>query len=226
MKNVWTFGCSFSSGYLDVKKEDTYSSLLANELGLTSKNFAEPGFCNERIFNTLTSNIDKIKRGDIVVYQFTFFNRLGLLKDKNNIHTYISTAGLPDFGVEHKLKEESYSGLSYEAVSTLLDFTVTWQDKRFFFLYQNPIHILNFLKTVKKTKNFVIFLQKEENVSTENVLTFPIKNDETNLSWIDYMNKKKLTIDYDFPKKYKNDGHPGFKAHKDLKNKILKELSY
>jgi hypothetical protein len=224
MKNVWSFGCSFSSGYLDVKREDTYCSLLAKDLGFKSNNFAEPGFCNERIFNTLTSNLDKIKTGDVVIYQFTFFNRIGLFKDKNNIHTYVSSAGLPDFGIEHKMKEESYSGLSYDEVSSLLDFTITWQDRRFLFTYTNPINTLNFLKKTKKTKNFIIFLQKEENINLDNVLLFPFKNNLENTSWIDYISKKKLTIDCEFPKKYKNDGHPGFKAHIDLKNKILKEL--
>lgn len=225
MKNVWSFGCSFSSGYLDVKREDTYSSLLAKDLGFKTKNFAEPGFCNERIFNTLTSKLDNIKTGDIVIYQFTFFNRVGLFKDKHNIHTYISSAGLPDFGIEHKMKEECYSGLSYDEVSALLDFTLIWQDRRFLFTYHNPINVLNFLKKRKKTKNFIIFLQKEENIKSDNVLCFPLENDLENTSWIDYLNESKLTIDSEFPEKYKNDGHPGFGAHVDIKNKILQELN-
>ena len=67
MSNIWIFGCSFSSGYLEVPSIASYGGLLSKELGLNLNNIARPGNDNDKIFYDLASNLDKIEENDIIV---------------------------------------------------------------------------------------------------------------------------------------------------------------
>jgi hypothetical protein len=227
MKNIWTFGCSFSSGYLDVPQEKTYNSLIANELGKTSKNISNPGNCNDKIFFDFTNNIDNIKRGDKIIYQFTSFNRVGFFDDFNDIKTYFSSAGIPELGVKHKKKEKEFSKYTLKELDALLSYILIWQDKRNRFILDNSINLLEHLKKTKKIDYIIIFLKNDCEFLNDNVLNLPIDDNQTNISLNDYLDFNKLTLGHEFSEKYKfGDTHPGFSGHEKIKELILNKKQW
>ena len=96
MKKVWIFGCSFSSEYKYIKFEDTYGNLLAKELGYDVKNKSKAANSNDKILYDLTMNLKNINEGDIILFQFSFFSRIGFFIDDKE-ENYFSTITLPEY---------------------------------------------------------------------------------------------------------------------------------
>jgi hypothetical protein len=220
MSNIWIFGCSFSSGYLDVPPTDSYGGLLSKELGLNLNNVSRPGNDNDKIFYDLASNLDKIEENDIIVYQFSSFNRMGFFDEE-----YFSSAGIPELGTLHKHKEAAFSKYKIEELDALLAFILTWQEKRHKFLLNNAINTLKYLEKTKNTRNIILFLTNECVYLGEEVIALPLENKQDNFSLNDYLDANKLTIGHEYPEKYiYGDTHPGFKGHIKIKELILNKL--
>lgn len=225
MKTVWSFGCSFSSGYLDVPQEDSYPNLLGKNLGYNIINKSRPGSCNDKIFYELTSNIDKIEEGDIVLYQFSSFNRIGFFKSIDE-NSYFSSAGIPELGVHHKIKETDFKDFKIEDLTTLLDFIINWQPLRTKYLLENPLNILNLLQKEKKITVIILFLTNEMLYYDDRVLVLPTNNNIKNLSLNDYLDDNNLTIGHEYPEKYVfGDTHPGFSGHQVITNLIKEKIN-
>jgi hypothetical protein len=223
MSTIWSFGCSFSSGYLDVPQTDSYPNLLGKEMGYDVINNSKPGSCNDKIFYELTSNIEKIKSGDIIVYQFSSFNRIGFF-ETNNVDTYFSSAGIPELGVQHKSKENQFKEYTIGELTSLLDFILKWQPKRRNFLLGNPLKILNYLKKEKKITIIILFLTNEMLYYNDTVIPLPTHDNPKNLSLNDYLYENGLTIGHENPEKYPLDTHPGFNGHKKIMELIKEKL--
>ena len=224
MRTIWTFGCSFSSGYLEVPQEMSYSNLLGKEIRCDVKNNSKPGNCNEKIYHDLTSNINNIKENDIIIYQFSSFNRIGFFKN-DNPNSYFSSAGIPELGVVHKNKEMSFIDYSVDDLTVMLDFILKWQPKRTKFTLQGPLNILKYLEKNKKTTNIILFLTNEMLYYNNQVLTLPKTDNPKNVSLNDYLDEKGLTIGHEYPDKYPfGDTHPGFKGHSEIMEKIKEKL--
>jgi len=220
MSNIWIFGCSFSSGYLEVPPIASYGGLLSKELGLNLNNTARPGNDNDKIFYDLASNLDKIEENDIIVYQFSSFNRMGFFDTE-----YFSSAGIPELGTLHKHKEAAFSKYKIEELDALLAFILTWQEKRHKFVLDNAVNTLKHLKKVKNTRNIILFLTNECVYSGEEVIFLPTEKEQDNFSLNDYLDVNKLTIGHEYPEKYiYGDTHPGFKGHFKIKELILNKL--
>ena len=220
MSNIWIFGCSFSSGYLEVPPTDSYGGLLSKELNLNLSNTARPGNDNDKIFYDLASNLDKIEENDIIVYQFSSFNRMGFFDPE-----YFSSAGIPELGTLHKHKEAAFSKYKIEELDALLAFILTWQEKRHRFLLDNAINTLKYLEKTKNTRNIILFLTNECVYLGGGVISLPIEGKEDNLSLNDYLDSNELTIGHEYPEKYVyGDTHPGFKGHNRIKELILNKL--
>ncbi len=216
MNTIWVFGCSFSSGYLEVPVEKSYGSILANKLNFNIKNLSRPGNCNDKIYYDLMNNINDINDNDIIIYQFSSFNRIGFFKN-NNDNSYFSSAGVPELGVEYKQKEVNFSEYNLNDLTKMLDFILTWQPLRFKFNLKNTINILNYLQINKNIKYKIIFLTNECKYFSDNILKLPIDIDDTNLSLNDFLDYNKLTIGHEYPNKYiYGDTHPGFSGHEKI----------
>lgn len=222
MNKIWTFGCSFSSGHLDVPKEKTYSNLIANELNYDIENLAKAGHSNDKILYDLITNLKNINDGDIVFFQFSTFNRIGHFIDDD---IYFSTAGITELGVKHKMKENIFSDIPEHDLEILFDYILSWQDKRRKFDLDNSLNLLDYLKQIKNIKCFVLYLSNEYYKITDNTLILPIKNNLNNVSINDFVIENKLTLSDDFPEKYSYfDSHPGISGHEELKKNILNKL--
>jgi hypothetical protein len=226
-KKLWVFGCSFSSGYHEVTREFTYGNLLAHELGYEINNLSDPGQSNDKILYDLINNLKNIETGDLILFQFSLFNRIGFFINDQN---YFTTSGLVEVGLDNKinnpqpLNENFYTFTSRKNLETLLDYTKYWHRYRSKFDYDNSLNILNFLR-VEKNVDFVV-LNMGEWVTTKDSLIMPISENPNNNSMLKFMVHSKLTVSDEFPENHKKyyDTHPGFKAHKQIKDLLVIKL--
>lgn len=225
MKNIWIFGCSFSAVHTNIEKEVLYGTLISEELNLNLNNLSIAGYSNDKMFYELCNNIDKIEDGDIIIYQFTAFDRIGHFID-SNVSSYFSTAGLPQRGIEESLKFEFFKKFKKEDLEVLIEYIHAWQPLRLKFQYDPPIKILKFLKKTKNIKYVVTYMIDEFYEIDENTLILPTEKNKNNISIVDFLMENKSTVHHDFPERYDYpDAHPGVSGHKLLKEMILKKLN-
>lgn len=224
MSKFWIFGCSFSSGYLNVPKEKSYGNLLGEEMGMEVINMANPGRSNDMLFYELLSNLDKINQGDRIIYQFSSFDRIGHFVD-DNYYSYFSSAGLPQLGIDHKIKEQPFNLYHKKQLESLLEYIVEWHPKTWKFQLDNTFRMLDFIRDTKKVKYSVLYMLNDYVYRNEHVISLPTNKNINNVSIHDYMIENKLTISDDFPDEYEYfDSHPGISGHKKLKEIILNTL--
>jgi hypothetical protein len=223
MSKIWSFGCSFTSGYLQVPKESSYPHLIANELGYGCENLARPGNCNDKIFFDLLKNEENIKEGDIILYQFSSFNRVGFFTGGNG--NYFSSAGIPELGPSHKIKEEPFRKFKIEDLEVLLDYIKIWNPQRHKFSIENALNLLKIIERERSIRYYILFLTGEISIENREVLRLPYGSFENNLSLNDYLDHERLTIGHEYPEIYQyGDTHPGFKGHENISSKILNKL--
>jgi hypothetical protein len=84
--NLYIFGCSYSADFemSGVKKQyesykngwpKSWSEILSEKLNMTLVNKARGGFGNDAIFDEFCIESDKIKKDDIVIIGWSYFNR-------------------------------------------------------------------------------------------------------------------------------------------------------
>jgi hypothetical protein len=221
MSTVWVFGCSFSSGHSGVSQESTYGNLLAKDLGYNIKNLSVAGASNDMILYRFNQNLINFKDGDIILFQFSSFNRIGFFSDQRE-ESYFSTAGLYELGVDVKKKEPPYNNMSDEDMETLIDYILNWQTKRKKFIHQNPLNVLEFVSKVLNIKIFTFYLFDEICEQDKYVFNLPTIDKPKNISLNEFFMSNKLTVYHDDPLKYDGDTHPNLLGHFKLKE-LLKE---
>jgi hypothetical protein len=100
MNKLWVFGCSFSTGFgghnYNIEINKTWPKLLADKLNLKLDNSAHAGQCNWVSILQFIDRRDEIQPGDIVIFEFTFFDRF------NVYPTRAQLIDLEAFFIEHK----------------------------------------------------------------------------------------------------------------------------
>lgn len=83
MNKLWVFGDSLSVGYNPFDnntylfpKENWWSTILADKLGMECENPSGVGNANTQIRQKFYENFGDIQSGDLVIFQFTFRNRI------------------------------------------------------------------------------------------------------------------------------------------------------
>jgi hypothetical protein len=87
---------------------------------------SNPGYSNDKMLYDLIYVLDKIKNNDVIIYQFSSFDRIGHFTDEN-FYSYFSTAGLSQLGVEDKMKENSFKDFERKNLEILVEYIHTWQ---------------------------------------------------------------------------------------------------
>jgi len=101
MKNkLWVFGCSLSTGFgghdCNIEVDKTWAKLLADKLDLQLDNSAHAGQCNWVSILQFIDKRNEIQKGDMVVFEFTFFDRY------NVYPTRAQLIDLETFFIQHK----------------------------------------------------------------------------------------------------------------------------
>ena len=223
MSTVWVFGCSFSHGHSGVLQEETYGNLLAKDLNYNIKNLSSSGASNDIIFYRLNQNLNKFKNGDIILYQFTGFNRIGFFND-NRDESYFSTTGLYELGLNVKKKEPPYDNMSDKDLECLIDYTLYWQTKRKKFLHNDPLNVLEFISNTLDIKVFTFYLFDEVSETDKFAVNLPTTHKEKNISLNEFFMTHGLTVYHEDPVKYDGDTHPSAIGHFKLKELLKKNI--
>jgi len=101
MKNkLWVFGCSLSTGFgghdCQIKLNKTWPKLLADKLNLELDNSAHAGQCNWVSILQFIDKRDEIQKGDVVIFEFTFFDRYNIYPTRAQL------IDLESFFIQHK----------------------------------------------------------------------------------------------------------------------------
>jgi hypothetical protein len=91
MSNLYTFGCSFTEGFIEnhppyqeYKKfrggsfPKHWTELLSEKLGCNLINDGKGGSGNQHIFTSLCKRANQLKKNDVVIVQWSFMNRFRL----------------------------------------------------------------------------------------------------------------------------------------------------
>jgi len=80
MKKLWVFGCSFATGFNQEGNDLNYHwpLLLSEKLNCELVNFGSPGLCNWDNILKFIDVRDEMNSEDVVVFEFTFFDRINL----------------------------------------------------------------------------------------------------------------------------------------------------
>lgn len=223
MNKLWVFGCSFSSGHLNVPKEKSYGNLLSIEMGLDIGNISSPGNSNDIIFNDLIQNIGRINENDYVIVQFTSTDRIGHFTDDKSYR--FSTAGIVQLGLETKSKEFPFNQYNDEDLVTLVNYVMSWQPKRVKFDLDNTISILNYLKTTKNIKYSLLCVHDIGEDYNDLLVALPTEKNLDNKSLYNFVVENELTLSDEFPDDFDYyDTHPGIKGHQKIKDMILNQI--
>lgn len=221
MKNLWIFGCSFSSPHLPIQIEDTYGYKLAQRLNLELRHFGTSGNSNYKMLHDLIEQLDNIQEEDVLIFQHSVYDRLTFQLDEKK---YLHTAGLPQLGVEIKKYQWGFKDFSEKEIQILHDFLVVWQPYLGSILFRS---IYNLLLSIYKNKNVKLvntYLSPEEGKYKldQTTLVLPLDTNNLNLDICDFLIEKCLTIGDENGKK--NDSHPGIAGHNELVDRILQKL--
>lgn len=221
MNKLWVFGCSFSSGYLNVPKEKSYGNLLSLEKGYKIMNLSSAGNSNDIILNDLLQNISRIKKNDHIILQFTSTDRIGHFD-----HDYrFSSAGIVQLGIETKSKEYPFNKFSNDELITLANYIFTWQPKRKKFDLDNIIYILNHLKTTKNVNYSLLCIHDIGEEYKDLLVTLPTRKDPNNKGLYEFVLENKITLSYEFPKEFDyQDSHPGIRGHQMIKDILTDQI--
>ena len=101
MKNkIWVFGCSLSTGFgghaYFIEDNKTWPKLLADKLDLELVNSAHAGQCNWVSILQFIDRRNEIQKGDMVVFEFTFFDRYNIYPTRAQL------IDLEAFFIQHK----------------------------------------------------------------------------------------------------------------------------
>jgi len=214
---LYVFGCSFSSKHLDITEKDVYGHLLSQDLGMELHNFSKSGLSNEMSLLYLTKIMERITKNDIVIFQFTSYDRRAYLRDEKNIDDFHTSAGMTDQNLKEKLEQFNNGGRIFTEpmMETLLHFHIDWQRRTIKILDETINNVLDQLtcrvyRMYMNNYDFDILTPHKECVK------YPIKNNINNTS----MNL--FNIDHGFVVS-DLDPHPNKEGHFHYKE-IIKNL--
>lgn len=147
MKKIWTFGDSFTQGFLpqfdnsnpwanDYCKwkgfiPKVFGEILSLKFNLELNNLGKYGSCNDEIFQKFADYADQIKPGDIVIVGWTYITRFKIATDSNDFMT-----------ISHvQERQPAYTEISMDTINEILynrnKFTVYFRD------------VLNYMKIIR-----------------------------------------------------------------------------
>lgn len=104
MNTLHTFGCSFTAPFDPARKEykdymdfrggtfpKIWPELLSKKMGLKLSNQGVGGSSNYDIFQSFCDNVDKIKKGDVVIISWSFKERFRIVNEKYDLFVKIGT---------------------------------------------------------------------------------------------------------------------------------------
>jgi len=229
INNIYTYGCSFSYPFW-IDESKTYTKLLSEKYNCRYFNKSFPALCNDEIYNRLTQDLQEFKKDDLIIYQFTAYNREGYYI--NGGDKYLTTAGLSRSHKENREMLDKWAGgrdnfkVSDNDIEILLDYANTWSiytlRNRFYRVY----NLLEYLKNNVGIKYQLLFLDNlyYRFCGNMDVIKFPLKNNPNNTAIIDWTVENKVTLSDTNTGVDPNDKHPNEFGHMGIFEKIVEKI--
>lgn len=244
---IYSYGCSFSTKQL-VSIDDFWVNLLSKHYKTQYESWGSGGSEYHEAFHRLLGSMQDFKKDDLIVFQFTDHNRVGVIVDKK----YTTTAIL----VKHTI-EETFANIKYnrevtglnrpdEDYLSLIDFSNTWADSQMFYHYWRVWNLLEYLQDTVGIHFILLFLdQTWANVIPEdhykNIPYFKVKkgydqlkckleDPDKNISLGKFVNDRGVRIgDTDKykedPRWHIGDGHPDDRGNKMFTEQIVNHIN-
>jgi hypothetical protein len=221
---IYTYGDSFSYDFW-IAKDETYSHLLSQKLGIDYVNRSFPALCHHEIFQRLTDDLQCFQSGDIIVYQFTAGEREGIMIDGTK---YFSSAGVsPSMKETREILDRHAGGRDTFKISDD-DIILLWS-------FCNNIGKHTISHKYKRVENLLKFLEKTIGITF--VMLFldskfddivdpqkGVKFDES-YSIMDWAIVNRIRLS-DTPREgiHPEDAHPNVEGHRRIAEKIYEHL--
>jgi len=232
---IHSFGCSFSTRNL-IPKGMFWLDILARKYEVPYDSWATGASEFNEAFHRLTFAMKDFKKDDLVIFQFTDHNRLGVIPNGYYITTAMLNNMCPNDGKRNS--EDYLVGFDWnrkvghvnktdDEFMLLYDFANTWLHDQMFWNYWRVWNTLKFLEEKIGIHFIILFLDKtwEEVIHPEhyhNIPLFPLpeennnfKNPQENIALNFFCwDNKGYAIGHDLNYKdvlgwHKDDGHPG-----------------
>lgn len=158
---IYSYGCSFSTNQL-VTTEDFWVDILAKHYNTKYEAWGTGGNEYHEAFHRLLGCIHEFKKDDLIVFEFTDHNRIGVVVDGK----YLTTAILTRPDSEETLKNIQYHRIYHnikkndEDYSSLYDFSNIWADSQMFYHYWRVWNLLTYLQETVGIHFVLLFLDQ------------------------------------------------------------------
>jgi hypothetical protein len=224
---IHSFGCSFSTRNL-VPEGMFWLDILARKYKVPYDSWGSGASEFNEAFHRLTFTMKDFKKDDLVIFQFTDHNRLGVIPNGYYITTAMLNRNAKDYLVGFDWNRKvGHVNKTDDEFMLLYDFANTWLHDQMFWNYWRVWNTLKFLEEKIGIHFIILFLDKtwEEVIHPEhyhNIPLFPlpeennnIKNTHENIALnLFCWDNKGYAIGHDLnykdvPGWHKDDGHPG-----------------
>lgn len=158
---IHSFGCSFSTKQL-VPENMFWLNILARKYEVPYDSWGTGASEFNEAFHRLTFSMKDFKKDDLVIFQFTDHNRLGVIPNGY----YMSTAMLNKQTMENTLlyfdwcRKVGHVNKTDEEFMLLFDFANTWLHSQMFWNYWRVWNTLKFLEEKVGIHFIILFLDK------------------------------------------------------------------
>lgn len=190
MNTLYHFGDSFATS---CKSEFIFTKYMADMLSLNWKSYGRSGTCNEQIFSKILDNLYELKKGDLLIINWSYFSRI----------SYVSADKLRSANELHPILRDNNVNPSYK--NFLLDYALKFNYDNAAKIFKSSwLHIQNhldkvgvhYIQTILSNDLFQDGI-KLEDVYTEfyelrNVMVFPKQNGRYMCyeNWLESLNWK------------------------------------
>jgi hypothetical protein len=244
---LYSYGCSFSTRQL-VPREKSWVYLTAKHYDVKYEAWGVGGSEYHEAYHKLLFSMKQFKKGDLIIFQFTDHNRIGL----NFENRYFTTASLPNNeGIKLSSKINYHNDVlninrDFEDYTSLYEFANTWSIGQIFYHYWMVWNLLEYLKETVGIDFILLFLdQTWTNVIPpehyKNIPYFPCKNPQetptyklkdpcrnVSLGYFCWDQRLAIGLDESYshdPIWHPNDGHPGDDGNKEISRLIIKHIN-
>jgi hypothetical protein len=244
---LYSFGCSFSTRQL-MPKELFWLDILATKWNVCYESWGYGGLEYNEAFHRLTWSMKDFKKGDLIIFQFTDHNRIGV----NYTHKYVTTAMLNRFYHDEfmiKLKstrETDRLNKSDEDFLNLFEFANIWASDQVFYHYWKVWNLLSYLKDTVGIDFILLFLDQtwDTAIHSSHYINIPIfktsgpsyydkakYNDaDKNISLAHFCRMDGYAVGHelkwkDVPGWHPEDGHPGELGNQKMVEVIMEHIN-
>ena len=246
-KKIYSYGCSFSTKQL-VPLDKFWLKLLSDYYNVEFEGWGVGGSEYHEAYHKLMWSMKDFKKGDLIIFQFTDHNRIGVIYNNAYFTTasmHFNDAASSNYVVNYA-KQVLKIDKDLSDFLTLYEFANEWSHGQMYYHYWMVWNLLDYLKKTIGIEFMLLFLdQTWANVIPQehypNIPYFPTKNPQYTLKYDTPDPSKNLSLGYfcwdngfaigqdesykDVVGWHVDDGHPSEAGHKAISQNIIRHIN-